>query len=275
METGIGLAKGEIDLVTSEQVLHFKTFGFLVLRELLSADEVNSVQTEFDAVWLRASDGQPWSGEKTESCQPFCETSAPLTKLAGDDRIHGTIEQLLGTDIIWGASSGVRFVGDSSWHADDYDGLLKTYPAIKAVMYLETVEKDTGCLRIIPGSHHRSFNKPLRPLDEQNLNPGLTPFGVSGPNTPGYPMETRPGDVLFFDTRAYHGAFGGNPGRSNIQMVYFPEPADDDEIEILRKVYHQTQFHLRVPESFLNSDQPRLKTMASKLVELGFETMKA
>jgi ectoine hydroxylase-related dioxygenase (phytanoyl-CoA dioxygenase family) len=275
VENGITLTRGEVDLITAEQVLHFETFGFLVLSKLLSTDEVNSVQREFDAVWLRASAGQPWSGEKTESCQPFCETSAPLTKLAVDDRIHGTIEQLLGTSVIWGASNATRFVGDSSWHADDYGGLLKTYPAIKAVMYMDTVEKDTGCLRIIPGSHHRSFNRPLRPLDEQSLDPSLTPFGVSGTNTPGYPMETQPGDVLFFDVRAYHGAFGGSPGRSNIQMVYFPEPANIDEVEILRKIYHETQFHLRFPESFLNSDQPRLKSMASKLVELGFETKTA
>jgi hypothetical protein len=58
-------------------------------------------------------------------------------------------------------------------------------------------------------------------------------------------------------------------------MVYFPEPANIDEVEILRKIYHETQFHLRFPESFLNSDQPRLKSMASKLVELGFETKTA
>jgi hypothetical protein len=264
-------------MITAEQVLHFETFGFLVLRKLFSDDEVISIQNEFDEVWTQSPDCQPWSGEKTESCQPFCEISPVLANLAGDDRIFGTIEQLLGPNFIWGASSGTRYVGDSGWHADDYDGLLNTYPAIKAVMYMEAVEQDTGCLRIITGSHHRSFNRALLPLDnhsmEQRLDTDLMPFGVPGSDTPGYPMETRPGDFLFFDTRAYHAAFGGSPGRSNIQMVYFPEPADDNEVETLRKIYRKTKYHLRVPGLFLNSDVPRLKGMVSKLVELGFDTM--
>ena len=179
--------------------------------------------------------------------------------------------QLLGPNVIWGASSGTRYIGDTSWHPDDYDGLLKTYSAMKVVMYLDPVEKNTGCLRIIPGSHHRAFNGALRPLDKQNLDTSLMPFGYPGSDTPGYPMETHPADVLFFDTRAYHGAFGGKAGRSNIQMVCFPEPADEDEVETLRQIHHRTQYQLRIPESFLNNDRPRLQRMVSRLIELNFD----
>ena len=56
-------------------------------------------------------------------------------------------------------------------------------------------------------------------------------------------------------------------------MVYFPEPADDDEIETLHKIYRKTKYHLRVPGLFLDSEMPRLKGMVSKLVGLGFDTM--
>ena len=262
-------------MLTPEQIAHFETFGFLVLRDVFSAAEVGSIQTEFDSVWSEASGGEAWSGEKTESRQPFCEIRPSLTELVEDDRIYGAVEQLLGPKFIWGASGATRYVGDSGWHADDYGGLLETYPAIKVVMYLEPVDKDTGCLRIIPGSHHSSFKRALRPLEEQNADSSMMPFSVPGRETPGYPMETQPEDLLFFDSRAHHGAFGGRPGRSNIQMVYFPEPAGDEEVEVLRQVHDRTEYHLRVPETFLNSDRPRLRSMASRLVELGFETPRA
>ena len=145
---------------------------------------------------------------------------------------------------------------------------------IKVVMYLEPVEKDTGCLRIIPGSHHRSFHRDLRPLDEQNTDPNLMPFSVPGRDTPGYPMETQPTDLLIFDTRAYHGAFGGRLGRSNMQLLFFPEPSVDSDVETLRQIYNRTEYILRVPESFLNSGRPRVESMVSRLVELGFENLK-
>ena len=102
----------------------------------------------------------------------------------------------------------------------------------------------------------------------------MMPFSVLGPDTPGYPMETRPSDLIVFDSRAYHRAFGGRPGRSNMQLLYFPDPARDEEVEILRQVYGQTQYILRVTESFLNSDSPRLRNLIAKNLELGFDVMK-
>jgi len=261
-------------VLTSGQIAHFETFGFLVLRQVFSQAEVSSIQSEFDAVWSEASGGRPWSGETTESRQPFCEMSPPLTKLFADDRVFGPVEQLLGANVIWGASGATRYVGDSGWHADDYNGLLDTYRAIKVVMYLEPVEKDTGCLRIIPGSHHRSFNQDLRPLDQQHSDPSLMPFSVLGHDTPGFPMETHPADLIIFDARAYHGAFGGGPGRSNMQLLYFPEPAGDEDAGTLRQIYHRTKYILRIAESFLNSDSPRVRRLVAKNLELGFDIIK-
>ena len=109
---------------------------------------------------------------------------------------------------------------------------MGNYPMIKVIMYQEPLGQDTGCLRIIPGSDHRSFNRE-RPLEEQYLDSSLMPFSVTGSDTPSYPMETQPSDLLIFDARAYHGAFGGRPGRSNMLWIYFPEPATTEEVETL------------------------------------------
>ena len=261
-------------MLTPGQIAHYDTFGFLVLRGVFSAAEVSSIQRDFDEVWNESAGGQPWSGDRVETHQPFIERRATLTRLAEDDRIYGAVEQLLGPNIVWGGSAAARYVGDSGWHADDFDGLMETYPVIKVVTYLEPVDKDTGCLRIIPGSHHRSFNQDLRPLDQQHSDPSLMPFSVLGHDTPGFPMETHPADLIIFDARAYHGAFGGGPGRSNMQLLYFPEPAGDEDAGTLRQIYHRTKYILRIAESFLNSDSPRVRRLVAKNLELGFDIIK-
>ena len=142
-------------------------------------------------------------------------------------------------------------------------------------MYLEAVEEDTGCLRVVPGSQHRSFNRNLRTLEERDSEPSQTPFGILGQNTPGYAMETQPTDLLVLDARAYHGAFGGSPSRANIQLVYFPEPSCDEDIATLRQIYRNTECMLRIPECFLRSDSLRLRGLVAKNQELGFDMLEA
>ena len=110
---------------------------------------------------------------------------------------------------------------------------------IKVIMYLEPVEKDTGCLRIIPGAHHLSFNRDLSLIEDTDS--GRMPFGVPGRETPVYPMETYPAELLMFDSRAYHGAFGGRSGRSMMQMLFFPDPTQESDVESLHQIYDRTQ----------------------------------
>ena len=261
-------------MLTPGQVAHFNTFGFLVLRQVFSQAEADALKREYDEVWDEALGGRPFNGERTEARMTYCERSFSLTKLAEDDRTYGPVEQLLGPDIIWGGSGAARYVGDSFWHKDDYGGARDSYPSIKVVIYLEPVESDTGCLRIIPGSHRTSFKQALRPLDQQHDDPSVIPFGVSGRDIPGHAIETRPTDLILFDATAYHGAFGGRSRRSNLQLLYFPYPSDDDELDTLRQVHHKTEYTLRVPEVFLESRSSRLRGMVSKLVEWEFETSK-
>jgi ectoine hydroxylase-related dioxygenase (phytanoyl-CoA dioxygenase family) len=259
-------------LLTTQQIAYFQAFGFLVLRNVFSSAEANAIGREYDEVWNEGTGDQAFAGEQTDSQMTFCERRASLTKLAEDDRIYGPVEQLLGPNIIWGWSGAARYVGDSFWHKDDYDGVREGHGVIKVVMYFEPVGREDGCLRIIPGSHRPSFKQALRPLDEQHDDPSARPFGVAGPDIPGHAMETRPNDLIIFDSTAYHGAFGGRTGRSNLQLLYFPHPADDAELDTLRQVHNKTEYTLRVPEDFLNSDSPRLRGMVSPLVDWGFET---
>ena len=103
-------------MLTTEQTSHFETFGFLLMRAVFG----------------------------------FIEKRPLLRRLAEDDRIYEPIQQLLGPGFAWIGSAGNLYVGDTGWHPDCRD---LEYGKIKVIFYLDPVGKDTGCLRVIPGSH--------------------------------------------------------------------------------------------------------------------------
>ena len=156
------------------------------------------------------------------------------------------------------------YVGDTDWHPDC--AFVGTQKRIKGAIYLDTVTKDTGCLRIIPGSHKNPLHDQLQPLRmgrikkslddgslmsniapagekgrvelEQwqvysgiNMEDGKTIYGVDSLDIPATNMESTPGDVVFFDQHCFHAAFGGKDGRRMVAMSWASNPTEPGHVE--------------------------------------------
>ena len=88
---------------------------------------------------------------------------------------------------------------------------------MKAALYLDPVIKETGCLRVIPGSHMSPFHESLASLHSQIRDeapellsdPNFKQFDVPPAEIPCYPIESEPGDVAFFHSLLWHSSFGG------------------------------------------------------------------
>ena len=105
-------------MITEGQCAHFKTFGFLMLKQAFSAEEMEAITRVYDQL-IDANDTQPPDNEKqVKNVAPFIEKSPQLAKLAEDDRIYGTMEKLLGAGFIWGGSEGQDGRASADWHAD-------------------------------------------------------------------------------------------------------------------------------------------------------------
>ena len=75
-----------------------------------------------------------------------------------DDRVYGPVEQLIGEPPLWIESDGNLYVGDTYWHPDGH----VTRPLwIKVALYLDPLTEESGCLRVIPGSHLALFSSAL------------------------------------------------------------------------------------------------------------------
>ena len=145
------------------------------------------------------------------------------------------------------------------------DGPWKDHyvPSIKVAFYLDPVGEDTGCLRVIPGAHrspyHEQFwslhmNVPdtvsgfesVRPklleMWEQATgdpesgerflsDPDMNHFGMAPRDIPSYPIESEPGDAVFFSHQMWHSSFGGKVGRRMFTLNFRSAQTDDGASE--------------------------------------------
>lgn len=82
--------------------------------------------------------------------------------------------------------------------------------------YLDPVTADTGCLNVIPGSHHLPFHDGL----DRARHTGL--YDLTSTDVPGcYALESEPGHVWVFRHALFHSFFGGWDGRRMLSIHCF------------------------------------------------------
>ena len=285
-------------MLTQQQVQHFETFGFLVMSGSFSAGEMDVITAEFEAALLEDRGGRKFDGNERQAVFGMVERWPKLMRLAVDDRLFEPLRQLLGEGFVWAGSDGNYWVGDTQWHPDRHD---RTWPLVKASFYLDPVARETGCLRVIPGSHRMPFWGNLAPLErtmmQVNLEQGIgtseavealympgedrtaPPMGVHGLDVPSVALETEPGDLIFFQQNLWHASFGGGKGRRQFALSFGLKPTTDQHLTQIRQMHGANLAGARArgnvandrlfDDTFINSDSPRIRRMVAPLVELG------
>ena len=249
---------------TPGQKAHFDTFGFLFQRQAFSQSEIQDVIREAEELLEKDRGGRLRGQDEPQDVAPFVELSPKLSGLAEDDRIYGTVSQLLGPDLIW-AGSKIHVTVNSfiGWHADRPGESQLGYDRVKVMIYLDPVTADHGALRVIPGSHRMPLNNDLDMLTQVAEDLHAEPFGVEGPDLPGFPLESNPGDVVFFNHNLYHAMYNGWAGRRYIALKYAENPVGPGDVETLTE-YVTNVFS--VHDSFLNSESHRIRGMVDRLM---------
>ena len=196
--------------LTDQQVTFFRTFGFIAFPGLLK-DRIDEIIREFEAIFAKRGGGhagKPHEGKQRSCIVPFPDQSAVLSGLLDDPRIHGIAAGLLGDDFNYMPSDGNYYTGDTGWHSD---GWHKEHLHIKIAFYLDPLTRNTGCLRVIPGSHKvgDGFADSL----QEQIQKSPETLGLHGRDVPSLALETVPGDLLVFNHNTKHAAFGGNGWR--------------------------------------------------------------
>ena len=220
-------------MLSTKQVLYYQTFGFLVLRQLLSPGEVKTIDEELVRRLGVVFRDTPFDGTARHGAAMMGPDTPFFASLLEDSRFLGTARQLYGDDVIATGLSGNRYVGNSHWHPD----VGPTHPGgPKFALYLEPVGADTGALRVIPGSHRSPFHDQLR----GELGMHMEKAGFDIPDLPAFVCESQPGDVVVFDLRLWHASCGGASDRRMCTVEFLKSPVSMEERAAIRSTAQQT-----------------------------------
>ncbi len=289
-------------MLTRQQKAYFETFGFLVFRGLYTQVEIETISAEADSILDEDRGGKPFDGAARQAVLRFVERRPFLSTMPIGDRIFDAIEGLLGPGFYWIGGDGNLYVGDTHWHSDSTgEDHEFGFDRIKVALYLDPVGRETGCLRVISGSHRIGLHQRLEPLrhlrhaqrdvggktmsKQEQREAGAavefddTPFGVESRELPHFALESEPGDVVFFNHRLWHSSFGGRTGRRMFTMNLAEEPRTEQQLTLARGAYQSivdvlnpkgNENDTAYSKSFHESNNPRVRRMMAIPEELGF-----
>lgn len=201
--------------LSAPQLAFFHTFGYLHFPGLLN-DRIERIIAEFEILWAAQGGGhhgRQHDGKRRSCIVPCIDRSVYLSTLLDDPRLEGIAAGILGDDFNYMGSDGNLYAGDTGWHSD---GWHREITHIKLAFYLDPVSRDTGCLRVIPGSHRigDKFSDAL----QAEIFQSQESWNVPDRDVPCVALETSPGDVVLFNHNLKHAAFGGSARRRMFTM---------------------------------------------------------
>jgi ectoine hydroxylase-related dioxygenase (phytanoyl-CoA dioxygenase family) len=215
--------------LTEQQLGFFNTFGYLPFSGLF-ADRIETITGEFESVWARhggGHSGRPHDGTRRSCLFPFIDQSEYLSALLDDPRIVGIAASLLGNDFNYMGSDGNYYAGDTAWHSDGFEPNFR----VKVALYLDPLTRETGCLRLIPGSH-LAGDRYADSLQSQ-IGRSQEQWGMPGQEVPAVALETQPGDLVCFSQNTKHAAFGGS-ARRRMFTINFARRFPEERLQELR-----------------------------------------
>ena len=228
-------------MLTDSQLTQFEVFGFLVLRGLLTPEETDKAGADFDLGLARATDGMERGGIRGQLNWSNLGPETPfLASLLEDERFYGAAQQILGKDAVGYSSNANSFDGDrTEWHPDVGD---LDWHGIKFGFYLQPLDRDSGALRLIPGSQRSPFHDELFAMGlKGDESPYLKKARLSINDVPAYVWESEPTDMIAFNNRTWHASWGGSGDRRQVNVSYFKNASDAYEEDLSQKFSHLTK----------------------------------
>ncbi len=189
--------------LTAQQVHFFETFGYVALPGLMQ-DDIAWITAEFEDIFTHSD--RPHDGTQRSCIVPFIDQRKRLCTLLDHPAIHGLIASLLGDDFNYLGGDGNFYTGDTPWHSDGHHTVGQY---LKVAFYLDPLTRESGCLRIIPGSHIIAY----RDWEARNARRSEELWSVPQTDVPHVALETQPGDIVAFNHNLMHASFGGNTHR--------------------------------------------------------------
>jgi hypothetical protein len=202
-------------LLTEDQCRAYETDGYCHPVSALSADEAAHYRKRFEAYeaanggWYELSKGQ-----KLYLLQTW------VAELCCHEKVLDAVEDILGPDLFcWGVSLFVKDANDPgyvTWHQDStYWGLDKP-DVTTAWIALSPATRESGCMKMWPGSHRMDQIPHHDTLAAHNLLTRGQEIDVSVDEAEARYAELQPGELSLHHVRLVHGSA---PNRSSDRRI--------------------------------------------------------
>lgn len=204
--------------LTVEQVQHYEREGWLAPLDLLTQAETDEIRTALEA----AEDAHPehFHAENRNNAHlvlPF------LSELGTHPTIVEAVQALVGVDVALAAS--VLFIKEPhsgsfvSWHQDAKYMALAPANFVTAWIALSPSTAESGCVAVIPGTHHGGARHHDDTYGEENI---LT-RGQNVPDidpTTAVDLELQPGQMSLHHPWLVHGSRPNTTGGRRIGVAF-------------------------------------------------------
>jgi non-haem Fe2+, alpha-ketoglutarate-dependent halogenase len=171
---------------------------------------------------------------------PSCELYFPWAyDLAFHPQVLAAVAEIIGPDVFnWGTlilEKAPQSPGFVSWHQDgEYALFLNGSPAISAWIALSDSTVESGCMRVLPGTHGRSV-KHVEHLTRNNLLKNGQTVEVAVDESRAVDVVLRAGEMSLHDVNVIHGS---NPNVSSHDRIgfiaRFAAPGTKAGVQVLR-----------------------------------------
>ncbi|ONK15361.1 phytanoyl-CoA dioxygenase family protein [Streptomyces sp. MP131-18] len=207
-----------VTTAVDDYVGQFQDEGFLVVRGLFGAAEIEDLRAEFMALHAGGpipGHFEPRGREDEGPADPlhsFPRVMHPhrINELALryllEPRLRGILENLLGEEVLAAQSMfyfkppGAR---GQALHQDNFYLRVEPGTCVAAWIACDEIDRDNGGLEVVPGTHRMDLFCP------EEADPELSFVREYVPPPPGLktvPVDMSPGDVLFFNGSLVHGS---------------------------------------------------------------------
>ena len=212
--------------LTAQQIQHYDTFGYLIVRDFLSPQRLQALR---DAVTrLKVSEsGEADALKHTGRVSGMFHKDPLLLELFDDPDLDSFATTLL-------RDPSVRFLGDeyvsysspADWHPDMTAD--QPFESLKFGFYLDDLSRG-GCLRVVPGSHTPA------------LSAAVEKYRATGKPSPelecAYSCMTKPGDLLIFNLKIWHQGTANLPG-THRRVIFWSLGQDKPEFNSFARTFH-------------------------------------
>ena len=149
-------------MLSEQQVGFYRAFGFIVLKECLSADHLARLEEAFERVL--ATDPRVFDNRDngTRNLTYFAHLDNAFAELVEHPDLMEAMRDIDGIEFLYGGGESMaKFVGETHWHCD-YRPPHSAFQPVKANVYLDPMRAKDGALQLIPGTHCHEAAAPGR-----------------------------------------------------------------------------------------------------------------